>query len=429
MTRNQRKSGKLPAVVLTGGDQGRAAPGAVMDINALTLTRSLGRHGVPVYRFHDGLSYADLQSRYCTHVQYPRLHTDQKASAEALIEFAKSCGCKPILFPAGDLSVEFVSRWSELLDPHYALCIAARDCIETILDKERLYRKAQEIEIAVPQTHWPRSMTELVAVEPRVRFPAVLKPRSSHHWKVDDIRTAIGAVKAIEVQDAGELISAYKRIEHLAPRVMVQEIVPGDDAQLLTFLGYLGRQGQPLAGCVRKKLRQNPARFGYCCLTETVLDSEVMNSALRLLRAVSYRGIVSVEFKRDPRDGILKLIEVNARTARTTGAAIAAGVDLPYIAYLDMSGVEADPCTTYETGVRWIHVRDDLLAARELMRNGELSLREWVRIFRGRIVFAEWARDDPRPCLIAWKPLLTRAIRKVGRRLFPFAPSEPSETP
>ena len=34
---------------------------------ALALTRSLGRHGVQVFRFHPYQSLADLSSRYCTH--------------------------------------------------------------------------------------------------------------------------------------------------------------------------------------------------------------------------------------------------------------------------------------------------------------------------------------------------------------------------
>jgi predicted ATP-grasp superfamily ATP-dependent carboligase/GT2 family glycosyltransferase len=397
-----------PAVVLTTGAATQVRH-SVLDINALTLTRSLGRRGVPAFRFHSSRSYIDLESRYCTHVVTPR---EPSALAQALVDFAKTQPERPVLFPAGDHDVEFIARFREVLDPHFAVCAASRECIETILDKEHLYQRARAAGVATPETHAPESLDEVEALAPQLSYPVALKPRSSHHWKTEAVVRAIGSVKAIRAEDAEALVSAYRRVAPHAPDVMVQEVVPGDDALLFTFLGYLGQTGEPLAACVRKKLRQSPPGFGYCCLTETVADDEVLDASLRLLRALDYRGIVSVEFKRDPRDGVLKLIEINPRTVRTTGAAVGAGVDLPWIAYQDLAGLSPSPQLEWNTGVRWIHLRDDFLAARELVKRGELTWREWLGVFRGRMVFADWAWDDPWPFVLAWRPVVANALRR-----------------
>ena len=74
----------------------------------------------------------------------------------------------------------------------------------------------------------------------------------------------------------------------------------------------------------------------------------------RFLTALEYVGLASVEFKYDARDGTYKLIEVNPRTARANQLAIAAGVDLPYIAYAYITE-GATFAVEPVWGVRWVH--------------------------------------------------------------------------
>ena len=70
---------------------------------------------------------------------------------------------------------------------------------------------------------------------------------------------------------------------------------------------------------------------------------EVVDAGLALLRALWFHGISQVEFKRDPRDGRFKLMEVNPRLWQWHGLAAACGVDLPLIAYRDLTGEQVEP--------------------------------------------------------------------------------------
>jgi predicted ATP-grasp superfamily ATP-dependent carboligase len=403
-----------PAVVLTGN----VGP-ARRSINeiALALTRSLGRHRVLVYRFHPDRTLVDLDSRYCKHVPCPNLYDDEAGLTATLVEFAKRQGVGPVIFPASDGAAEFIARNAEALRACYALACPSWSCISDIQNKQRLLERAREAGVPVPITHFPKSSRELAGIARTLPYPVVVKPLVSHQWKRSEVIAAIGSVKAVVVKNREELTAVYDKVAPLTPELMVQEIVSGETDRLLTFLGYVGRDGKTLAGCVRKKLRQFPAGFGYCCLTETVTDPEIMELSIRLVERLGFCGIVGVEFMRDARDGRPKLIEINARAVRTTGAAIGAGVDLPWIAYQDLaSAVPPKPQFEYAVPMRWIHLRSEVRAALPLIWKGELRFTEWLRIFRGKTTMAVWAWDDLRPSLGDLLLPLNRRARSIWQR-------------
>ncbi len=169
---------------------------------------------------------------------------------------------------------------------------------------------------------------------------------------------------------------------------------------------------------MRKKLRQFPPGFGYCCLTESVNDEEVFELAAKLLGSLDYRGIGCVEFKRDPRDGQPKLIEINTRAVRTSVLAIAAGVDFPWIAYQDCAGTnDIQPILSGKVPVRWVHLRDEIWAAGRLIARGELSPITWIRGFLGKpLVVAEFSWDDLSPGLLSWAQVPRRLAKLAFRR-------------
>ena len=140
-----------------------------------------------------------------------------------------------------------------------------------------------------------------------------------------------------------EVDEAYTRAEEFEP--MVQELIPGGDDTLYTVGSYLDRNGRPLGVFSGRKLRQTPPGVGTCRVGEALWVQDAVDAALRLLAAFDYVGLSQVEFKRDPRDGKFKLMEINPRLWQWHSLAAACGVDLPRIAYADLVGetpAEAD---------------------------------------------------------------------------------------
>jgi D-aspartate ligase len=401
-----------PAVVLSGDiTPGRSSPS--LNEAALALTRSLGRRGVRVLRFHPDTDLADLGSRYCTHHVCPNLYENPLALVDALVGYARSTGTTPVLFPASDGASRFVAEHAGTLRAHFALTSPSSECIARTQNKRSLLEVAERIGIGVPVTHFPQSLDELDRVSRATPYPVVVKPLYSTAWKSTRATRVLGSVKAVTVEGPAELLALGQQALPLGSPIMVQEIIPGPEESLLTFIGHVGRNGRVLAGCVRKKLRQWPPGFGYCTLTDSTDDEEIASLSEQLLRALDYRGIGCVEFKRDERTSEPRLVEANARAVRTTALATAAGVDVPWIAYLDATGAdEIEPVLQPVTPVRWMHVYDEMKAAGSLLVSGRLETLEWLGSFRGRrLVTAEFSWDDPRPALTYWSS--RRPLKKL----------------
>jgi predicted ATP-grasp superfamily ATP-dependent carboligase len=119
----------------------------------------------------------------------------------------------------------------------------------------------------------------------------------------------------------------------------------------------------------------------------------VVESGLKLLRALGFHGLSQVEFKRDPRDGAHKLMEVNPRLFQWHGLAAACGVDLPLIAYRDLTGEQVEPVSANGSRKRWAIT----------LLPGESPAPQ-----RPPYVDAVFARDDLKPALVQVARLLRR---------------------
>ena len=98
----------------------------------------------------------------------------------------------------------------------------------------------------------------------------------------------------------------------------------------------------------------------------------------------------------DSKDGKYKLIEINARPWGWHTIAIAAGVDLPYLSYLDILGEEVRQ-NGFTEGIKWMHMVTDIPTAAIELLKGRMKLAEYFDTFKGKKQFAVWSRDDPMP--------------------------------
>src|SRR5205085_4061708 len=121
------------------------------------------------------------------------------------------------------------------------------------------------------------------------------------------------------------------------------EWIPGGDETLYTLGAYVSREGQALGVFSGRKLVQDPPGLGNARAADALWVDEVVEQGLELLRGLEFHGPAQVEFKRDPRDGAYKLIEVNPRLWQWHGLAEHCGVNLPHIAYRDLLGDPPPP--------------------------------------------------------------------------------------
>jgi predicted ATP-grasp superfamily ATP-dependent carboligase len=124
-------------------------------------------------------------------------------------------------------------------------------------------------------------------------------------------------------------------------------------------------------------------------------DAGVAEMGLRLLREANFRGLANVEFKRDARDGSLKLIECNVRFTAVNELITRSGLDLANFVYrLQLGEVVELPARARDGVYMWWPVQDTI-AFLITHRRGELSLRDWAGSLVHRQHLPMFAWRDP----------------------------------
>jgi predicted ATP-grasp superfamily ATP-dependent carboligase len=359
-------------------------PAAVVDVgwvNGLAAIRSLGRAGIRVLAVDHRPSALGFRSRYAEQFVSADAHTDPTgfvASIHALGEV--------VVFPTHDGQLNLIAQHLGGLQVHAPFPVW--EILERVQSKREQLDRALAAGVDVPETRYPQSAVEARAVAAELGLPVLLKPEDHVGFKYRFRRQSFRCETLDEVGDA------YTRAEEFGP--MVQELIPGGDDTLYTVGSYLARDGRVLGVFSGRKLRQTPPVIGTCRVGEAVWVQDAVDAALRLLAAFEYVGLSQVEFKRDPRDGKFKLMEINPRLWQWHSLAAACGVDLPRIAYADLVGDTPKEAVMHGEGKRW---------AITLMPG------ETPAFQRPPYVDAVFARDDPKPAAVHLARVVRSALR------------------
>jgi predicted ATP-grasp superfamily ATP-dependent carboligase len=165
--------------------------------------------------------------------------------------------------------------------------------------------------------------------------------------------------------------------------------------------GFADRDSRVRAVFARQRVRMYPRDFGNSTTMRSIPLSDVrpaVDSVERLIRETGYRGVFSAEFKRDDRDGIFKVLELNARPWWYVEFAARCGVDVCAWAYTAALGLPAPNPRPYVLGAICTYPYYDFYAVRSLRREGKATWGDFFRTLIGaqQPVF-RWS--DPLPGL------------------------------
>jgi predicted ATP-grasp superfamily ATP-dependent carboligase len=219
---------------------------------------------------------------------------------------------------------------------------------------------------------------------------------------------------------------------------LIVEVVPGEANQCYAVTMVVDRDQKPrLTYCTQRLKLQlysrggfvHPYELGSNVYCESVRDDEAIEAATRLVKATGYWGLITIEFRRDPRDQKLILIKADPRVVRATSISTALGMDTPTALYrLSVEGRLEAP-ESYPLGVGWIW-ETALLETLWDNRDSQSLRHEFAgvaRKFKRIKSFALFSRDDLRPFLMhaqwrtrafIWYRILgiTRRSIKAARR-------------
>ncbi len=376
---------KLPvAVVVNTGDA-----------NSYGVVVNLGRAGVPVIAVSSDAKNITFRSRYADKVVCPDHEVSEQAFIAFIVNLGKQLSPKPVLFVNGDEQLMVLLRHRQELEPYFHIPLAPYELAEQLTDKTSFYRMLQEHGAPHAKTYLPRSVADVEGFADELQFPYIIKPSQSHTFS-----TNFGN-KCLKITSRSELLEVYEKVAAAEDGVIVQKQLLGTERYLIYT--YFSDESEPLGLNAYKKVRIFPTDFGNACVCKTIVDQELVDMFLDLLRKIKYRGLAEAEIQRDASDGQLKFVEINARTTAQSRLSERSGVNMEYIAYRHILGMPVDPLVNTEPDILWIDLYRDLLSVFSTggyLSQNQITFGEWWKSLQGKRVFTFFSWDDPAPAVV-----------------------------
>lgn len=305
---------------------------------ALAAVRSLGSRGIEVYAADTTrLTPAGL-SKYC------RRSIRSPSPAESPDSYRDWLAALPqrlpgvMTFPMDDASIRAALPLSDQLPPGSFCLLPPPQAFETASDKYATVRLAETLGIECPRTWLPSGEKELASIwSAEGGGPVVVKPRRS------------SGSRGIRIcAEWGQLLKAYREASAIGELPMIQQYIPPGERFDAAVL--MDEEGRPVASFAQREVRHYPADIGPSTVQESVSRPELVEQAISLLGKLNWRGVAEAEWMRDPRDGRLKLMEINPRYWNSLHLAIQSGIDFPFLHYRLSRGEKVGPIHTYSVG-------------------------------------------------------------------------------
>jgi len=381
-------------------------PAIVLDshVMGLAVIRALGSMGVPVIvMVNDQEEDMGFASKFVRErITAPHPEKSEGPFIDLLLKNAARLG-GGLLIPTSDPTLATISRHKALLERHYRVACTDWSITERFVDKKHPYALAEAVGVPAPKTTVPRTADDVIRYSRTITYPCLVKPCQSHRY-YDRFKR-----KMIRVENLKQMLAAYQEAADAGLETMLQEWIPGDDARGVNYNSYFWN-GQPLVEFTAEKVRNGPPGLGSPRVAVSKHVPEVLEPGRKILEAMGFEGYSCTEFKKDPRDGVYKLMEVNGRHNRSGLLAVRCGINFPWLQYRHLVHGELPSADGYRTGIYWIDIfRDIGYSLKEFRKEGN-SLSEYTLPYRRPHVFAIWDRRDPKPFLRRGLNLIKKAL-------------------
>ncbi|MBE0575882.1 MAG: hypothetical protein IH613_08285 [Desulfuromonadales bacterium] len=357
---------------------------------ALGIVRALGVMGVPVVVVHYDWRDIAQHSRYVVEkVSATHPEVDEEAFVATILKLSDRWK-DAVLFPASDETLLIAARHKDLLNRHFQVACPDYALVLQVIDKRKTCLLAAAAGVPVPQTLLPTSVAELKEFGCMIGFPCLLKPAQSHLFFGHFRR------KMFIADNQGTLLDAYLQACDAGLDMMVQEIIPGSDQEVVNYNSY-SHSGTPLVEFMADHVRNAPLHYGSPRVACSSNLPGLIAPGRQLMRALGFSGFTCVEFKRDPRDGRFKLMEINGRHNLSTLLAVRCGINFPWLEYKHLAyGTIPEP-HAYESGIYWIDMTRDIAYSLRNAFSERYAPASYLRPYLSPKVWAIFDYADPKP--------------------------------
>ena len=343
---------------------------------------------------YENVDFAHRSKYVAEWYKVPHPRKNEKEFIDFLLEKAQEWN-GAIIFDTDDNVSSTISRNRDALLKFYKIVAASWDMMKIFLEKKNAWHIALKAGVPHPTNFLPVTKSDFEDIKNQIKFPCLLKPVSGHEFK-EKFNKKNFVVNNLEEYDKYVDICLENNQE-----VMVQEIISGPDTNIFKCLTYVNSKNKLAGLFFYNKIRQNPPRYGvHRVCTSAPRNEEIEKLLNQLLESSGYKGFLTVEFKKDLRDGTLKFIEANVRMPRNIFLTTASGINFPWIIYMDLMNDEQIYFDTYNDHMYWIEIYSDILNSlfRHSLEN--YTIKDYLKpYFSKDKIFAIFNLKDPVPFL------------------------------
>jgi len=370
--------------------------------NALAVTRNLGRQGIKVRVSNVPNSWA-ASSRFCAD-SFPARKglTLVDHWKELLLGEGGGRFHGQVVFACNDSALEFLADNRDALLAHYLLVDSEPGLQRALLDKKETLALARQAGVPAPNFWSIKDASDVEGIRDEIRFPVMVKPLHSHKFN------RIFGRKLFIVESGFDAVAEKIRLSHEhGMEVMVVEMIPGPDSLLVSYNTYIDSAGNSLYHFTKRVIRRFPVNRGGTCYHITEWLPEVAELGQKFFKGIGFKGIGNVEFKRDLRDGRLKIIESNARFVAAHELFVRSGAPSDFLVYCHLTKQLLPDLSNYKQFMRMWYPVQDFCAYCQLQARGELSFGGWLRSIMHPQVFPVLSLSDPKPAITAFCSRMT----------------------
>ena len=391
-----------PVIVLCGAE------------NSLSIVRSLSKKGIAVSVVAMPSCEA-FNSRYINKkFIVPEGKSSKDYYKEVLLGKDSHKLAGSVVLCCGDSGIEFIIENHAAMSKKYILDIQKPHLQKAMLDKQETLRMAKEAGIGYPEFWNIDSLDDIDNIAEQVKYPAIIKPIHSHLF-VREFE-----VKLLQVNSADELRQKAALVSEKGLEFMVSELIPGPDSLLSSYYTHIDDEGNALFKFTKYVIRRMPPNFGSGCYHATKWLPETAEKGELFFRSIGFTGIANVEFKRDLRDGELKIIECNARYTAAQELVTRSGMDISYMVYrylVDRKNKidsKQNTVTSFKENLHYWYPREDFKSYLCLSKSGELTFLQWLKSIKSSTkVLPYWSVADPKPSFIELKTTISNKINQL----------------
>lgn len=403
----EKREEEIPVLVLQGSY-----------VIELAIARSLGRYDLPVFLLSRGEKKPPASfSKFVKGTIFnPDPLIDEENFIDSLLNSGQKLknryGRRILLFPTEDGGLLLMGKNFDLLKDYFVLLNDPEEKdILRFSQKTYFFQTLQETNFTefLPLTFFCCKEDDIEFIKKNITLPCIIKP-SEKDINFSFYRKYNSKILLMENKDDLE-----KRLVELLSEnhiLVVQELVNPNPGEEVCWWGYRNKSGE-IFGITAREIRKFPQMGGTATFMRIEEASEVHHYAKKILESINFWGICEIPFMLDLRTNNFKVLEFNPKCWLQLSLATEVGMNLPYLAYLEVyKNKLGKPIIDKRKRRKWVRTKEDFLRAVIKDENyGVLKrLFKWAPQIFGGCVYAIHSLSD-------FKVTLHR-ILGVPRRLF-----------